>query len=95
MVEVLVFAAVPVSALLAWWASGAITRAVGARLVLTTVWALAPSLLTALAVGAWPLLLVHMLLPLLALALGRAIGLPHKVSQASVSAAAAGVCCCW
>ena len=89
-VEVLVFAAVPVSALLAWWASGAITRAVGARLVLTTVWALAPSLLTALAVGAWPLLLVHMLLPLLALALGRAIGLPHKVSQASVSAAAAG-----
>ena len=58
--------------------------------MLTTVWALAPSLLTALAVGAWPLLLVHMLLPLLALALGRAIGLPHKVSQASVSAAAAG-----
>lgn len=90
LVELLVFAAVPVSALLAWWASGAITRAVGARLVLTTVWALSPSLLTGLAVGAWPLLLVHMLLPLLALALGRAIGLPHKVSQASVSAAAAG-----
>ncbi|WP_299304557.1 hypothetical protein [uncultured Brachybacterium sp.] len=90
LIEILLFAAVPLSALLAWWASGAITRAVGARLVITTVWALAPSLLTALAVGAWPLLLVHILLPLLALALGRAIGLPHKVSQASVSAAAAG-----
>ena len=90
LVEVLVFAAVPLSALLAWWASGAITRAVGARLVIATLWALAPSLLAALAVGAWPLLLVHMLLPLLALALGRAIGLPHKVSQASISAAAAG-----
>ncbi|MGO3314906.1 MAG: hypothetical protein ACTIMA_14110, partial [Brachybacterium tyrofermentans] len=33
---------------------------------------------------------VHALLPLLALCIGRAIGLPHKVSQASVSAAAAG-----
>src|SRR5699024_4761426 len=64
LIEGLVFAAVPVSALLAWWASGALTRAVGARLVISSVWALAPSLLTALAVGAWPLLLVHMLLPL-------------------------------
>src|SRR5699024_8751322 len=41
------------------------------------------------AVPAGPLLLVHLLLPLLALAIGRSIGLPHKVSQASVSAAAA------
>ena len=87
--EILVFAAVPLSALFAWWASGALTRAVGARLVIATVWALAPPLLTALAAGAWPLLLVHILLPLLALAVGRAIGLPHKVSQASISAAAA------
>jgi GT2 family glycosyltransferase len=90
LVEALVLAAVPAAAVAAWWASGAITRAVGARLVLTAVWALAPSLVSALAVGAWPLLAVHVLLPLLALAVGRAIGLPHKVSQASVSAAAAG-----
>ena len=33
---------------------------------------------------------VGALLPLLALCIGRAIGLPHKVSQASVSAAAGG-----
>ncbi|MGP9539008.1 hypothetical protein ACT3SP_13425 [Brachybacterium sp. AOP43-C2-M15] len=90
LIEILVFAAVPASALFAWWASGALTRAVGARLVIASVWALAPPLVSALAVGAWPLLLVHILLPLLALAVGRAIGLPHKVSQASVSAAAAG-----
>ncbi|WP_114855578.1 hypothetical protein [Brachybacterium sp. YJGR34] len=89
LVETLIFAALPASALFAWWASGALTRAVGARLVIATVWALAPPLLAALAVGAWPLLLVHTLLPLLALAVGRAIGLPHKISQASVSAAAA------
>lgn len=88
--EVMILAAVPVSALAAWWAAGAITRAVGARLVIATVWALAPPLLSALTVGAWPVLLVHALLPLLALAVGRAIGLPHKVSQASISAAAAG-----
>ncbi|WP_394215792.1 glycosyltransferase family 2 protein [Brachybacterium vulturis] len=89
LVESLLFAAVPASALLAWWASGALTRAVGPRLVIASVWALAPSVLAALTSGAWPLLLVHLLLPLLALAIGRAIGLPHKVSQASVSAAAA------
>lgn len=89
LIESLLFAAVPASALAAWWASGALTRAVGSRLVITSVWALAPSLLTALSAGAWPVLLVHLLLPLLALAIGRSIGLPHKVSQASVSAAAA------
>lgn len=88
--EALVFTAIPLSALLAWWAAGAITRAVGARLVLAVAWGLAPPLLSALMLGAWPLLLVHLLLPPLALAVGRAVGLPHKVSQASVSAAAAG-----
>lgn len=90
LVEFVVFAAVPASALAAWWAAGAITRAVGARLTVATLWALAPPLVSALAIGAWPLLVVHALLPVLALCIGRAIGLPHKVSQASVSAAAAG-----
>ncbi|MGO2312679.1 hypothetical protein ACTXKH_07210 [Brachybacterium tyrofermentans] len=90
LVEVVVFAAIPASALAAWWAAGTITRAVGARLTLATLWALAPPLISALAIGAWPLLVVHALLPLLALCIGRAIGLPHKVSQASVSAAAGG-----
>lgn len=88
-VEAIVFIAVPASALLAWWAAGAITRAVGARLVLAVTWAVAPPMLAALIDGAWPLLLVHMLLPLVALCIGRAVGLPHKERWASVPAAAA------
>src|SRR5690625_1471881 len=47
LVEVIVFTAVPLSALTAWWAAGALTRAVGARLALAVTWALAPSLLSA------------------------------------------------
>lgn len=89
LVSLLLILAIPLSALGAWWAAGAITRAVGARLALAVVWGAAPPLLAALIAGAWPLVLVHVLLPLLALAVGRAIGLVHKVSQASVSAAAA------
>ncbi|UYG15699.1 hypothetical protein BRM3_08585 [Brachybacterium huguangmaarense] len=89
LVEILVLGALPLSALGAWWAAGALTRAVGARLVLSAAWALAPSSLAALAEGRWPLLLVHVLLPPFALAVARAVGLPHKRSQASVSAAAA------
>lgn len=88
--ELLLIAALPLAALGAWWAAGAITRAVGARLAVAVAWAAAPPLLAALVSGAWPLVLVHLLLPLLALAIGRAIGLVHKVSQASVAAAAAG-----
>src|SRR5690625_3662151 len=56
LVEVIVFTAVPLSALTAWWAAGALTRAVGARLALAVTWALAPSLLSALTIGSWPLL---------------------------------------
>lgn len=90
LVETILFTAIPISAMAAWWASGALTRAIGARLVLASVWALAPSLLAALGTGAWPLLLVHMLLPLLALAIGKAIGLPHKIAQSSHAAAVLG-----
>lgn len=88
LVDGILLAAIPAAALGAWWAAGAVTRAIGARLVLSAAWALAPSLLGAVAEGRWPLALVHVLLPLFALALARAIGLPHKRSQASVSAAA-------
>jgi GT2 family glycosyltransferase len=85
----LLILSVPLAAMGAWWAAGALTRAVGARLALAVAWAVGPPLLASLGSGAWPLVLVHLLLPLLALAVGRAIGLVHKVSQASVSAAAA------
>lgn len=88
--DVILLGAIPLSALAAWWAAGALTRAVGARLVLAVAWALAPALLASLSEGRWPVLVAHVLLPVLALAIGRAVGLPHKVSQASISAAAAG-----
>ncbi|WP_234991938.1 glycosyltransferase family 2 protein [Brachybacterium nesterenkovii] len=88
LVETILLGAIPCAALGAWWAAGALTRAVGGRLVLSATWALAPSLLEAVAQGRWPLALVHTLLPLWALAVARAVGLPHKRSQASVSAAA-------
>jgi hypothetical protein len=86
---VLLVLSIPLAALGAWWAAGALTRAVGARLALAVGWAAGPPLLAALVDGAWPLVLVHLLLPVLALAIGRAVGLVHKVSQASVSAAGA------
>lgn len=88
LVESILLGAIPCAALAAWWAAGALTRAVGGRLVLSAVWALAPPLLESVAQGRWPLALVHVLLPLWALAVARAVGLPHKRSQASVSAAA-------
>ncbi len=91
--EAVIFAAIPLAALAAWWAAGAATRAVGARLVAAVIWALAPPFLAALIVGAWPLLLVHVLLPLLALGVARAIGLPRKQADAWPGAAAlAGLC---
>lgn len=88
-IEFLLLGPIPLAALGAWWAAGAITRAVGARMAIAVAWAAAPPLLAAVSDGAWPLVLVHLLLPVLALAVGRAIGLVHKTSQASISAAAA------
>lgn len=85
-----VFGALPVAALAAWWAAGTLTRAVGARLAIAVLWALAPPAVAALITGAWPILLAHALLPLVALALAHAVGLPQKVHRASVPAAAAG-----
>lgn len=87
--ELVLLGALPVSMVGAWWASGALTRSIGLRLALTAAWGMAPSLLGALSGGLWQMALVHALLPLLALALGRAIGLVNKVGQASVAAAGA------
>lgn len=88
-VAAVLFLGLPVSALGAWAAGGALTRSIGARLALSAAWGFAPPLLAALASGLWQMVLVHALLPPLALAIGRAIGLVNKTAQASVSAAAA------
>lgn len=81
---------IPVTALIAWYSAGTISRSIVVRLIATLMWLSAPPFVHAFTEGRWTLLLVHALLPLAAQCLGRAIGLPHKVSQASIAAAAGG-----
>lgn len=81
---------VPLTALSAWYAAGTVSRSIVVRLLATLMWVSAPPFLHAYVEGRWPLLIVHALIPLAAQFLARAIGLPHKVSQASIAAAAAG-----
>ncbi|MDO5645543.1 MAG: hypothetical protein Q4G21_07660 [Dermabacter sp.] len=85
-----VLGSIPIAALGAWIAAGTLTRSVLLRLIATLAWVGAPPFIAALAEGRWPLLLVHAALPYAAQCLARAVGLPHKVSQASVAAAAGG-----
>lgn len=66
--------AMPVAALCAWFALGALTRSAGLRFLGAVAWALVPSLQVSLAQGRPGAVLVHVLLPLLMLALIRAVG---------------------
>lgn len=86
----LYLAIVPVTALIAWYSVGTISRSVVVRVLATVMWVSAPPFVHAFAEGRWTMLVVHALIPLAAQCLARAIGLPHKVSQASIAAAAGG-----
>ncbi|MET3810805.1 GT2 family glycosyltransferase [Arthrobacter sp. UYEF3] len=66
--------AMPLSALGAWFAAGALTRRRRLRLAAALVWAAAPALQVALNQGRLGSLIVHLMLPLLVLALLRATG---------------------
>ncbi|MFN8077196.1 MAG: hypothetical protein U0Q15_17495 [Kineosporiaceae bacterium] len=91
--------AVPVSAATAWVASGAITRSRLLRPWAALVWASCPVLLAGTRQGRISLLVAHALLPLFALSLARAVGVPRwraplqvpstGVSTALLAAAAA------
>ncbi|MET1022597.1 MAG: glycosyltransferase [Arthrobacter sp.] len=70
----LLILAMPLSALGAWFAAGALTQRRRLRLAAALVWAGAPALQVALNQGRVGALLVHVMLPLLALALLRATG---------------------
>ncbi|WP_445154970.1 glycosyltransferase family 2 protein [Arthrobacter sp. Hor0625] len=70
----LLLLAMPLSALGAWFAAGALTRRRRLRLAAALVWAGAPALQVALNQGRLGALIAHMLLPLLVLALLRATG---------------------
>uniref|UniRef100_UPI00321766F3 glycosyltransferase family 2 protein n=1 Tax=uncultured Arthrobacter sp. TaxID=114050 RepID=UPI00321766F3 len=70
----LLILAMPLSALGAWFAAGALTQRRGLRLAAALVWAGAPALQVALNQGRAGALLVHVMMPLLVLALLRATG---------------------
>src|SRR5699024_8661974 len=89
LVEVIVFTAVPLSALPAWWAAGALSRAVGGWLAAAVAWARAPSRPSAHTTGRWPLQLGRALLPLRSRSIGRASWRLYKRSRARGCAAAA------
>lgn len=70
----LVFLAMPLSGLAAWFASGGITVRRRIRFIAALLWAGAPALQVALNQGRLGALLAHVMLPLLVLALLRATG---------------------
>lgn len=71
---VLIFMAMPLAALSAWLGLGAVTRSRAARMVGALLWALAPTLQVSLASGRAGAVLVHVLAPVLLLALLRTVG---------------------
>lgn len=70
----LLILAMPLSALGAWFAAGALTRRRRLRLAAALVWAGAPALQVALNQGRLGALIAHVMIPVLALALLRATG---------------------
>lgn len=90
-VRVLWAGAIPLAALLAWIATAALTRSATARFLLAVAWALAPPLRAALVEGRLGELLAHLLLPLAAACLIRAVrdpraGRPRPVRTAWAAA---------
>ncbi|MCG7443009.1 glycosyltransferase [Dermabacter vaginalis] len=79
---------IALSAIAAWCASGTVTRSIVVRIIATLAWVLSPAFVCAVLEGRWPLMLLGVAVPLAALFFARAVGLPHKVSQASIPAAA-------
>ncbi|PZR54365.1 glycosyltransferase family 2 protein [Xylanimonas oleitrophica] len=73
-VHVLVVGAVPLAALGAWFAAGALTRSPWARVAAALVWAASPALLGTLQTGRLGALVAHLVLPWAALALVRSVG---------------------
>ncbi len=70
----LVILAMPLSGLSAWFAAGALSRSRGMRLWAAFFWASVPALHVAMGSGRLGALLAHVLLPLVALGMIRAIG---------------------
>lgn len=71
---VLTLLVMPLAALSAWFGLGAVTRSRAARMIGGLLWGLAPVLQVSLASGRSGAMVVHVLVPLLLLALLRAVG---------------------
>ncbi|MCC3266627.1 glycosyltransferase family 2 protein [Arthrobacter gengyunqii] len=81
-VVTLVLTAMPLAGLSAWFAAGALTRHRGLRFWAAVFWGGAPALQVALGEGRLGALIAHILLPLLVLAMLRAVGTaPRSVSD--------------
>lgn len=73
-VVVLAVLAMPLAGLSAWFASGALTRRTGLRFWAAMAWGALPALQAALGEGRLGAVIAHILLPLTALAMARAVG---------------------
>ncbi|MHA7267917.1 glycosyltransferase family 2 protein [Arthrobacter halodurans] len=93
-VVTLVLAAMPLAALLAWIALGAVTGSRSGRLLGALLWGLSPSLQVALGSGRPGALVAHVAIPLVALGAIRAVGAARDhvhLAGLPVSASRAGV----
>ena len=87
-VVALVLTALPLAGLSAWFAAGAFTRRRGLRFWAALFWGSAPALLAALGDGRLGALIAHILLPLIVLAMARAVGSGQPATPARETAAA-------
>lgn len=78
LVSLLLHLSVPLAAVGAWYAAGAVTRRPALRAWAALTWAGAPALLLAVGQGRLPAVLVHLLLPWAMLALARALGVDRR-----------------
>ncbi|GAA1409167.1 integral membrane regulatory protein [Glutamicibacter uratoxydans] len=94
------YAAMPLAALSAWWGIGVVSRSRAVRFIAALVCAFSPSLVSSLATGRVGSVLVHIMAPLLFLAVLRAMGtsvpvegkLPPTAVQANRTAWTASAC---
>ncbi len=70
--------AIPLAAIGAWFAAGAVTRSVWIRAWAAGVWAFGPPLLLAIGDGRLGALIAHLALPLVALGIARAVGVDQR-----------------
>lgn len=77
-VSLLLVVGVPLAGVAAWFAAGGVTRSVTLRLWAALAWALAPVLSTGINHGRVSAILVHILVPLFALALARTFGVDRR-----------------